>query len=185
MWLGIALCRRVNHLFSHASTRKTTEHTQVATVTGFKNSVIGVSVSPTRGMFATGSGDNLVCVWKYSDILPGDADGSNGGGGRSGGSGNGNGGSGGSNSSPPHGLGGGGGGGGGGGSPTTASDERRRSRSSSRSRSRSTSRSRSAMDTDEELSTRDPAAGVGGGAAAGQVTADHFPGSGSELPHQV
>ncbi|CAM9406871.1 unnamed protein product, partial [Discosporangium mesarthrocarpum] len=40
---------------------------QVATVTGFKNSVIGVSASPTNGMFATGSGDNLVCVWKYSD----------------------------------------------------------------------------------------------------------------------
>ncbi|CAM9994099.1 unnamed protein product, partial [Ectocarpus sp. 8 AP-2014] len=38
---------------------------RVATITGFKNSVIGVSASPFNSMFATGSGDNLVCVWNY------------------------------------------------------------------------------------------------------------------------
>ncbi|CAM9882994.1 unnamed protein product, partial [Hapterophycus canaliculatus] len=37
----------------------------VATITGFKNSIIGVSASPSNGTFATGSGDNLVCVWNY------------------------------------------------------------------------------------------------------------------------
>lgn len=47
-------------LFSHS-------HTQVAAITGFKNSVIGVSASPSNGTFATGSGDNLVCVWNYGD----------------------------------------------------------------------------------------------------------------------
>ncbi|CAN0528017.1 unnamed protein product, partial [Ectocarpus sp. 12 AP-2014] len=40
---------------------------RVATITGFKNSVIGVSASPFNSMFATGSGDNLVCVWNYGD----------------------------------------------------------------------------------------------------------------------
>lgn len=40
---------------------------QVATITGFKNSVIGVSASPTKDTFATGSGDNLVCVWNFGE----------------------------------------------------------------------------------------------------------------------
>ena len=57
---------------------------QVATITGFRNSVIGVSASPTKGTFATGSGDNLVCVWNYGERSVGGAPlsaGSGGGGG--------------------------------------------------------------------------------------------------------
>lgn len=48
---------------------------QVVTITGFKNSVIGVSASPSNGTFATGSGDNLVCVWNYGDRPVGPAGG--------------------------------------------------------------------------------------------------------------
>jgi hypothetical protein len=33
---------------------------------GFLNSVIGVGASPTESLFATGGGDNVVCVWKYN-----------------------------------------------------------------------------------------------------------------------
>jgi len=35
--------------------------------------VIGVSASPSDGTFATGSGDNLVCVWNYGDRPTGHA----------------------------------------------------------------------------------------------------------------
>jgi WD40 repeat protein len=33
---------------------------------GFLNSVIGVGASPTDSLFATGGGDNVVCIWKYN-----------------------------------------------------------------------------------------------------------------------
>ncbi|KAJ3100596.1 general transcription repressor [Phlyctochytrium planicorne] len=35
---------------------------------GHKNSVISVALAPSNGIFATGSGDKMVCIWKISPV---------------------------------------------------------------------------------------------------------------------